>query len=196
MWLQLQADFEPILSLNLTIADFCPEVPPLGDQEELFYNFCLRNSLSLVKAILAINSVLENEECNKAAIPFLCNATFSLCSDSSFTLDLKEQCLQVRDHNCTIEWRVLENIYGVSIPSCDSYIMNGSLTFAKAPQLTCPDQFDTFCDSICLPSCEDFSLYSRDAVVASHVLVIIFEVVGLISGVITLIACLVNKKKM
>ena len=191
-----QADFEPAPLSNLTIADYCHELPPLGDQDELVYNFCLTNSLSLIQALLAVNLVLENEECNKAAIPFLCNATFSLCSDNSSVLDLKEECIQVRDDKCAIEWRILENIFNVPIPSCDSLSTNGTLTFAKAPQLTCPDQFDAFCDSVCLPSCGEFSQHSDDAAVASRVLAIFFEAIGLISGVITLIACLFNRKKM
>ena len=140
--------------------------------------------------------MLKNVECKEAAIPFLCNATFSLCGDSSLVVDLKEECIQVRDDNCTIEWRILENIYSVSIPSCDSLTANGNLTFAKAPPLTCPDQFDVFCDSLCLPSCGDFSQYSYDTVVASHIIYIVFEAIGLISGVITLIACFFSWRKM
>ena len=193
-----QADFEPAPLPNLTIADYCPGVKPHGNQNESSYNICLNLSLSLIQALHAVNLVLQNEECNNAAIPFLCNATFSLCSDNrlSLGLDLKEQCMQVRDDKCTIEWRVLENIFNVPIPSCDSFSVNGTLTFAKAPQLTCPDQFDAFCDSVCLPSCGEFSQNSYDATVASRVLTIIFEVIGLISGVITLLACLFNREKM
>ena len=193
-----QADFDPAPAplSNLTIADYCPEVKPHGNQNESSYNICLNISLSLIQALHAVNLVLENEECIKAAIPFLCNATFLLCSDNSLVLDLKEECIQVRDDYCTTEWRVLENIFNAPIPSCDSFSVNANLTFAKAPPLTCPDQFDTFCDSVCLPSCKDFSQNSHAATVVSHVLTIIFEAVGLISGVITLIACLFNREKM
>lgn len=197
----IQADRKAISMSNLTLADFCPEIPSLGSQNELFYNTCLRSSQSLVQAIHAINLVLNNEQCSNAAVPFFCNATFLLCGDdsfdvSSFNMDLKKECLQVRDNDCTIEWRILENIFNVPIPSCESFAVNKNLTFSKAPALTCPDQFNVFCDSVCLPSCEDFSQYSDDATLASYVLVFVFQLIGLISGVITLIACLFNRKKM
>ena len=175
----------------------CPEVPPLGDQSEFYYNTCLSISLSLVQAVQAINLALNNEECSAAAMPFFCSAMFSLCSDDSYVDDLEEQCVQVRDDNCTIEWRVLENIYDVSIPSCDSFSVGGTLTLDKAPPVnTCPDQFNLYCDSVCLPSCEDFSQFSHEATVVSYALIITFQLTGVISGVITLIGCLFNRKKM
>ena len=140
---------------------------------------------------------LNNEECSAAAMPFFCSAMFSLCSDDSYVVDLEEECVQVRDDNCTLEWRVLENIYDVSIPSCDSFSVDGTLTFDEAPPAnTCPDQFDLYCDSVCLPSCEDFSQFSREATVVSFALIITFQLTGVISGVITLIGCLFNRKKM
>lgn len=182
---------------NSTLADFCPEIPPIGNQSEFIYNLCLESSLSLVEAVHAINLALNNEECNIAAVPFFCDAMFSLCSDDSYVVDLEQECIQVRDENCTTEWRVLENIFDVSIPSCESFSANGALSFAKAPALdTCPDQFNVYCDSVCLPSCEDFSQFSHDATVASYALIITFQLTGVVSGVITLIGCLFNRKKM
>ena len=192
-----QADREADLISNLTLTDFCPEIPLLGDQNELVYNVCLGRSLSLIQAIQAINVALNNEECSTVAVPFFCDAMFSLCSNDSYVIDLEEECVQVRDDNCTIEWRLLENVFDVSLPSCGSFSTNGSLTFDKAPPLdTCPDQFNVYCDSVCLPSCKDFSQFSHDATVAAFALTIVFQLVGIISGVITLIGCLFNRKKM
>ena len=180
---------------NVTLSDFCPEIPSLGNQDESTYNLCLNDALFLVQAIHTAS--LNNDQCNNAAIPFFCKAIFSLCSDNTFVAeDLEEECVNVRDDNCTIEWRVLENIFSVPIPSCESFIANGTLTFTTAPLLTCPDQFNVFCNSVCLPSCSDFSLFSEDATFINYAFMVIFELIGLISGVITLIACLFNRKKM
>jgi len=181
---------------NLTLADFCPKIPPLGNQNELVYNICLAKSLSLVQAVHAISTTFKNDECTNAALPFLCNATFSLCSDDSFVADLNNECIQVRDNNCTIEWRVLENMFDFPIPSCESFALDGNLTFAKAPSPTCPDQFGLFCGSVCLPLCKDFSQYSEGAIDAANALTIVFQAIGLLSGVVTLIACIMNRKKM
>ena len=193
----MQANRQAVLKLNKTLSDFCPEIPPLGNQDQSTYNLCLNSALFLVQAIHTVSLVLSNEQCNNAAIPFFCKAVFSLCSDDSFIAeDLEEECVHVRDDNCTIEWRVLENIFSVPIPSCESFVANGTLMFTKAPPLTCPDQFNVFCDSVCLPSCPEFSQYSEVANVTNYALMVVFELIGLISGVITLIACLFNRKKM
>ena len=111
-------------------------------------------------------------------------------------MDISEECEQVRDNDCPIEWRVLENFFGVPIPSCESFSENGTLTFSEAPPLNCSDQFDVFCGSLCLPLCSEFSQISHNAAVTANALTILFEVIGLIGGVITLIACFFNRKTM
>jgi len=141
--------------------------------------------------------VLRNKQCNNSALPFFCKVVFSLCGDdSSFIMDLMEECITVRDNDCPVEWRVLENIFDISIPSCESYIANRNITFTKAPPPKCPDQFDVFCGSLCLPVCEQYSQVSHDATIASTVLTIIFLIIGLMGGVITLITCICNREKM
>lgn len=176
--------------------DYCHELPPPVSQKEIFYNVCLTTALPLVQAIHAINSVLRNKQCNNSALPFFCKAVSSLCADDSFFMNLTEQCVTVRDNDCSIEWRVLENIFDIPIPSCESFTTNRGLTFTKAPPLKCPDQFDVFCGSVCLPVCEQYSQVSHSATVASNVLAIIFIMLGLIGGLITLIACIFNREKM
>ena len=124
---------------------------------------------------------------------------YSLCGDDdNFTAGLMEECVEVRDNDCPIEWRVFDNIFNASLhfPSCESYTGNSTITFAKAPPLNCPDQFDEFCGSLCLPVCEEYSQVSRDAAIASDVLTVIFIILGLIGGSVTLVACIINREKM
>jgi len=174
----------------------CPEVPPLTTQNEIFYQLCLNLSQSLIQSVLAVNTALNNDQCNSLAVPFFCNATLSLCGDDSYTMDISEECVQVRDNDCAIEWRVLENFFDASIPDCGSFYEDGNLSFSKAPLLNCSDQFDVFCGSMCLPLCSEFSQLSHNAAVTSNVLTILFETIGLIGGAITLIACVLNRKTM
>ena len=182
---------------NIALADFCPQIPPLGNQTEFNYIMCLNRTLSLVQAMRAISLMMNNEECTNATVSFFCKAVFSLCSDESIIAeDLEEECVDVRDNNCTIEWRVVENIFNVSLPSCESLAANRTVVWSKAPPLTCPEQFNVFCNSFCLPTCPDFFQFSQVATVANYVLLIVFELLGIISGVITLIACLFNREKM
>ena len=144
-----------------------------------------------------IISVLRNKQCNNTALPFFCDAMFLLCGDdNNSTVDLREECIKVRDDDCPIEWRVLENVFDATLPSCDSYTTNRSITLEKAPPLKCPSQFDVFCGSVCLPVCEKYSQISRDATIASNALIIMFIITGIIGGFITLIACFFNRDKM
>ena len=186
-----------ITTSESSLGDYCPQVPPLVSQNELFYNACLSNSLMLVQAIEAVNSFLGNTaQCSNSAILFLCDAMFLLCGDDNSAVNLIEECVKIRDNDCSAEWRLLENVFNLPLPSCESFTMNRTITFSKAPPLECPSQFDAFCDSVCLPVCEEYSLVPRDASVASNTLTIIFIIIGMIWGLITLIACYYNRKKM
>ena len=182
---------------NISLDDVCPQVPPLTTQDETFYEICLSQSLRLIKSVHAVNMAFNNSQCNSRASPFFCNATYSLCGDGTYMImDISEVCLQVRDHDCAVEWRVLENFLNIPIPDCDSYSEDGNLSFAKAPSLNCPDQFDTFCGSLCLPVCSEFYQISENAAAISDALTIAFEAIGITGGIITLVACVFNRKKM
>ena len=182
---------------QLSIMDYCSKVPPLVNQDESTYNMCLANSFTLLRWMVVINSVLSNKQCNNSAVSFFCSAMYYVCGDDdNSTVDLMEKCVEVRDNDCPIEWRGLENILDVLIPSCESYTANTNITFDKAPPLNCPDQFDEFCGSLCLPVCEEYSQVSRDAAIASDVLTLTVIIIGLIGGLITLVACIFNRDKM
>ena len=140
--------------------------------------------------------MLRNKQCNNTALPFFCDAMFLLCGDDNSTVDLREECIKVRDDDCPIEWRVLENILDATLLSCESYTTRRNITLAKAPPLTCPSQFDVFCGSVCLPVCEKYSQVSYDATIASNVLIIMFIIIGILGGCITLMACFFNRDKM
>ena len=149
--------------------------------------------------LLNINSIVRNKQCNNSAVPFFCNAMNFLCGDDDNSTDgLMEECVEVRDNDCPIEWRALDSIFDAPsyFPSCESYTANTNLTFAKAPPLNCPDQFNEFCGSLCLPVCEEYSQVSRDAAIASDVLTVTFIIIGLIGGIVTLVACVFNREKM
>jgi len=174
----------------------CPEIPPLTTQDNTIYQICLSQSQTLIQSVLAVTTGLNNDQCSSSAVPFFCNATYSLCGDDTYMMDISEECVQVRDNDCAIEWRVLENFFGALIPDCGSFSEDGNLSFSKAPELNCSNQFDVFCGSMCLPVCSEFSQMSEGATVTSNVLTILFEVIGIISGVVTLIACIFNRKTM
>ena len=154
-------------------------------------------SLVLLQSLQAFNSLLHNDQCLNSAIPFYCNVTEVLCDDNNtFILGLEEQCIQVRDHDCVVEWRAYENFFDTLLPDCTSFAEDGSLTFSKAPALVCPSEFDLYCDSFCLASCADFYQLSTEAIIAANTVLIILIFLGLLGGVFNLIVCILNRKKM
>ena len=179
--------------------DYCSDVPPLITQDQLFYNICLTSSLTLLQSIDAFSSVLDNTQCNNSAIPFICNGTHVLCGDDNtprFAMGLQDECIQIRDHDCAVEWRALENIFSAILPDCASFAVGGNLTYSKAPPLTCPDEFDIHCGSFCLPSCKRFSQISQNAITISNYVTVALIAINLLGGIFTLVVCILNRKKM
>lgn len=136
---------------------------------------------------------MENGQCSEAILQFLCNAINAVNNDS---YELIRECLMVRDNECAAEWRITENFFGVPLPSCDSFNESINSTSARAPVLSCPDDFGTFCGSLCQPLCAQISLLNDVATIAYVVLNITFHILSVIAGVITILACFVNKRKM
>lgn len=180
-----------------SITEYCSEVPPLVTQNELIYNICLLNSLTLIQSINTFSSVLENEQCNSLALPFICNATQLFCGDNQeLVADLEGECMQIRDDVCAVEWRALENIFGAPLPDCTSFAIGANVTFSRAPPLTCHDEFDLYCGSFCLPSCERFSQLPRNYVITSDYLTLALISISLLGGVLTLIVCIFYRNTM
>ena len=136
-----------------------------------------------------------NDQCTEDALPFFCAAIESLCMGNTST-SLNEECIYVRDNRCSTEWRVIENLFNISLPSCDSFKNGTNVIFSNAPIQTCPDLFEVFCGSLCLPSCQQITLLRDGANTAFRVWFTILYVVNVIGGVITIIASIVYRQKM
>jgi len=120
-----------------------------------------------------------------------------LCNGNSSSVDLTEECEEVRDNKCASEWRIVESFYNRSVPNCMSFREDGNITFSRAPKFPCPREFDHICGSTCLPVCGEYSVY-MDSKLRSvlYNVIIIFGIIGLIGGIVTLIACYYNRHKM
>ena len=85
----------------------------------------------------------------------------------------------------------------VSIPDCSSFNDGANLTFsAVAPTLTCPDNFDVFCDAACLPVCGGVSPYSNTINTFYAVWTIAMFVICVTGGIIDFVAYYLNRKTM
>ena len=135
-------------------------------------------------------------ECQNSTIPFFCNATQVLCGEkNTFMVDLEEKCVRIRDYDCAVEWRAYEMIFGDFLPDCTSFAKDGNLKFSKAPALVCPEEFNIYCASFCLPSCKNFSEYPTDATIAEKILKIMLLTTGLLGGALNLILCILKRRK-
>ena len=156
-------------------------------------------------AIVGLHSVyslgLLNSQCaTNNTLPFFCNATLLLCNGNSSSVDLTEECEEVRDNKCASEWRIVEIFYNRFVPDCVSYNRSRedrNLTFSQAPKLPCPSEFDHICGSTCLPVCGEYSVFMNYKLRhVLYVMIIVSGIVGLIGGIITLVACYCNRHKL
>ena len=182
--------FTPPNDSTLRDVEFCSAHSPQSQ------NHCSIR-LTLLQSLQAFNSWLHNDQCLNSAIQFYCNATQVPCDDNNtFILGLQEQCIQVRDNDCAVEWRAYEIFHNTLLLDCTSFAKDGNVTFSKAPALVCPKEFDLYCDSFCLASCEDFYQLSTDAISVANIVITIVIFLGLLGGVFNLIVCTLNKGKM
>ena len=105
-------------------------------------------------------------------------------------------CLKIRDDICAAEWRLAEILFNASLPDCSSFDKDENFVTARAPTLSCPDDFGVYCGSLCQPLCGEISIYNDTATTVYEVLNIIFHSLSLIAGVVTLLACYLCKRKM
>ena len=138
---------------------------------------------------LKVASALTDPFCVNGTYQAFCKA-LNLCSIGNDTDARGLLCTEVRQQNCTAEWRILEvNNRSEYMIDCDG--------FGKTGKPNCVEQFDLADgDSVCLPLCKEFSIYDdkfTDAIVA---LTAFAHLVNVLGGIISLYACIVNRKKM
>ena len=158
---------------------------------------CINSSaIKGLHTVYAFGVPITVDRCTMDALPFFCDATLYLCGKDEF-LNLTSMCLTVRDNDCALEWRAVETFLNTPVPDCASFEMDKNLTFSKAPLPNkCPDGFAIFCDSVCLPVCGEYVPFTRRNSNIYYIFVSIWGTIGLIGGVVTLIACYCNRHKL
>ena len=148
---------------------------------------------SVLNVVYNTAALFNNTRCMENISLFFNKVAYELCDDNNNTSSLREQCMQVRDNSCAAEWRIAINILNVPLPNCDNFSKNTSSTI---PPLMCPDNYGIFCDSVCLPLCSEVSPLDDGITTATRVWTIFFYTFAIIGGVVTLIACFLNRKNM
>ena len=164
---------------------------------QILDNGCSNTSaVRALQLVYTLGTLFENNHCVADALPFFCTAINSLCVDNTSLPSLNEECIQVRDNKCSSEWRIVENLFRISVPSCMSFKNGTNIIFASAPIQTCPDMFEVFCGSLCVPACHELPLFRDGVDIVYRVWFTILYAVNLIGAVITVIASIVYRQKM
>jgi len=168
---------------------------------ETSWNFSYSNCSNLL-AILALESLYSvrhfglSTRCYTDSLSFFCDTAIALCNNDDELLPSIDECIEVRDNNCSSEWRSTESLINVTLPDCNSFDNVTNLTFSKAPFRLCPDQFGKFCGSLCAPLCTELPLYSDGVITAFRVSITALYIVNLIGFLITLFMCYYQRAKM
>ena len=165
---------------------------------QIFKNNCCNvSAIRAFQVVYVLGTLLENKQCSEGnALQFFCTAINTLCANNTSVSSLTEECIQVRDDSCSSEWRIAENLFSISLPSCHSFKKGVNVTFSSAPIQACPDMFEVFCGSLCLPSCHEISLLRDGLNTPFRAWFTVVYVITLIGGVITIIASIIHREKM
>lgn len=137
---------------------------------------------------------VRNHQCAEDGLPFLCDAIKFLWNDGNSTST--KECVQIRDNQCAAEWRIVGNLFNLSLPDCSSFNNDGDdVTVSDVPPLPCLDHFGIFCVSLCLPLCGEPFLTDISSTTNSKWLTG-WYVLSFIGGIMTLIASVVKRKTM
>ena len=172
---------------NISLILFCNESKLCSNCNDTEYQEILNQ---ILQPVHDLSLLLGNGQCSEAISQFFCNAITEADSNSF------KECLIVRDNKCAAEWRIIENFFNVTLTSCDSFNESTNFIFARAPILSCPEDFGVFCGSLCQPLCAEISLFNEAATITYEVLNIILHTMSVIAGVVVLVICFVHKRKM
>ena len=175
---------------NVSLLDMCKE-------SELCYNCTdkIAQEFHLLQLVYDFSFVTGNSQCSEVILSLVCKAV-TLYDDSDMATSLDEECLEVRDNKCAAEWRLVETFFNITLLDCNSLNDTGDISLSRAPTQSCPDDFGVLCGSICQPLCAEISLFNDAATTAYEVLNIIFHSISVVSGFVTLFACVYDRKKM
>ena len=154
------------------------------------------DAMFALESLYAVRLLDLSTRCYSDSLSFFCDTAIALCYNDNELLPSSDECIEVRDNNCSSEWRSTESLLNVTLLDCDSFDDVTNLTFSEAPFRSCPDQFGIFCGSLCLPLCNELPLYSDGVIIGYRVCFIILYIVNLLGFLITLAMGYYRRAKM
>jgi len=180
-----------------TLVEMCQKY--ISNESIYLLDNCSSTEATAISFVYDIASKNGRSQCVVNGMQFFCDAITFLCEDFTFSNMssslLSEKCVQIRDNQCGAEWRIVENFFNLSLPDCDKFDSGISITYASdIPNLQCPDKFREFCGSVCLPVCGE--PLAGDVVDVFKISIVVFYIISLTGGVITLIVSIIKRKTM
>ena len=148
----------------------------------------------------ALSSRLTSPECRSSFLSLLCANFYMPCEPTDpnaiETQPTARECQDVRDNKCFAEWKLLElSVYARYLPNCSSFDDSDETTEMR-PKVVCNEQFGLYCDSLCLPLCEEFSQNSDGLTLLQDILFIFAGLSSLIGGTIVIIISIYRRSSM
>jgi len=141
-----------------------------------------------------------SDECKQTAIPFICQYVYPRClNDIDYQLITREQCENIRDKVCPTEWAVAEGVFPGLLPNCellDNNTLEDNRRNEQNFDTSCIDQFDEYCNKLCVPSCKHFSQYDEPTTSYRKAADIIAAVIALCGGTLFIIIAIKRRKNL
>ena len=155
-----------------------------------------------VNDFIDIITVYASEQCQDAALPFLCQYIFPPCDVSDDNVDFigRTQCINIRDAICSFEWSVVMATPSASLlPNCENFNDDNNdsdnVSLIVPQSLQCHYQFKEYC-GLCLPLCGKFSQYRVQTKFQERSIIIFSGVAAFIGGILVFIASIYRWRAM
>lgn len=145
---------------------------------------------------------IVSPKCRHVAIPFICQYAYPVClNDTNYQFITAEQCNHVRNEKCATEWLIATAVSPGLLPNCEIFNSdtsegNSRLQQNESSEILCNDQFDRYCDNLCVPSCERFSQYDEFTTSYRKAADITAAIISLIGGTLFIVTAVTRRKNM
>ena len=194
--MQIDLEMHEIMSYDTAI-DVCQSQMNYSIETLSSCNDVQASAVTALAFVYSLGIMLDSRSCVEGGISFFCNDTAVLCDNASGSSMLTEECVEICDNDCAMEWKIVNLLPNVSVPDCSSFDTDANLNFSvAAPPVTCPNNFDVFCDTFCLPVCGEASPYSDGITNFYNVWLILMTVISLTGTIAAFVAFYLKKETM
>ena len=146
-----------------------------------------RNLIAILNISISTKNCTNNPMFYYCTEVNMCNEINNLHIESqNLFLSAAQDCNKLKDGMCEDRW----NETSSNLSNCSTYYIQNE----SSP--VCPDQFGVFCNTLCLPLCNEFSQNENSVTYAIDSLIKLnFFIANLISCLVIVVSILMKRKK-